>query len=93
MKGQGHFKGKIVHSSEMDNLELEGKRVVVVGSGACVLEAVALAREQNGRGSTVMLARQAVLLSSFVRCADSETGTTSGSYPSRSSSNFGISSV
>ena len=43
LPGQDSFKGKIVHSSELDGIELEGKKVLIVGGGASGIEALELA--------------------------------------------------
>ncbi|KAE8257587.1 hypothetical protein A4X13_0g2263 [Tilletia indica] len=56
LKGQDKFKGKIVHSSELDDVELRGKRVIVVGGGASGIEALELAVEKKAK-SAVILAR------------------------------------
>lgn len=53
------FKGRIVHSSQLDNLEedvLKGKTLIVVGSGASGVEAVETALEK-GASKCFMLAR------------------------------------
>ena len=38
--GQEQFNGKILHSSELDGLDVAGKKVLVVGGGASAIEAV-----------------------------------------------------
>ena len=55
--GEETFAGTLLHSSELDDAQLAGKRVVVIGSGASGVEAVetALAR---GAKDTVIVARQ-----------------------------------
>eukprot|EP01117_Protostelium_nocturnum_P015667 TRINITY_DN6095_c0_g1_i2.p1 TRINITY_DN6095_c0_g1~~TRINITY_DN6095_c0_g1_i2.p1 ORF type:complete len:480 (-),score=174.90 TRINITY_DN6095_c0_g1_i2:108-1547(-) len=40
VEGLDNFKGKVAHSSELDNLDVKGKRVVVIGGGASAVEAV-----------------------------------------------------
>ncbi|KAM0792812.1 hypothetical protein ACM66B_002578 [Microbotryomycetes sp. NB124-2] len=52
--GQDSFKGKILHSSQLDNAELEGKKVVIVGSGASGVEAAELAVQKNAKSTTVL---------------------------------------
>ena len=55
--GQGEvFEGDVLHSSELDDASLEGKRVIVIGSGASGVEAVQTALEKGAKGC-VMLAR------------------------------------
>ncbi|CAD6913910.1 unnamed protein product [Tilletia controversa] len=56
LKGQDNFKGKIVHSSELDGVDLRGKRVIVVGGGASGIEALELAVEKQAK-SAIILAR------------------------------------
>jgi cation diffusion facilitator CzcD-associated flavoprotein CzcO len=43
------FKGIIVHSSELDKLDLEGKTIVVIGSGASGVEAVETAIDKKAK--------------------------------------------
>ena len=50
------FQGKVLHSSELDDAELGGKNVIVIGSGASGVEAVETALEQGAK-HCVMLAR------------------------------------
>lgn len=57
LEGTEQFTGKIVHSSQLDEVNLEGKRVVIVGSGASGVEAAELAVNKNAEGKVVMLAR------------------------------------
>ncbi|KAK0551560.1 hypothetical protein OC845_002140 [Tilletia horrida] len=56
LKGQDKFKGKIMHSSELDDVDLHGKRVIVVGGGASGIEALELAVEKQAK-SAIILAR------------------------------------
>ena len=56
LDGSDQFRGKIVHSSQLDDLDMDGKRVVVVGSGASGVEAIELA-VAKGAASAQMLAR------------------------------------
>lgn len=48
------FAGKIVHSSGLDELDMEGKHVVVVGSGASAVEAIELAIEKGAKSTTIL---------------------------------------
>ncbi|KAI0354367.1 FAD/NAD(P)-binding domain-containing protein [Trametes cingulata] len=50
------FEGEVVHSSELDDAQLEGKRVLVIGSGASGVEAVETALDKGAKGC-VMIAR------------------------------------
>lgn len=45
------FNGLVVHSSELDDVDLEGKKVVVVGSGASGIEAVETALNRGAKGA------------------------------------------
>lgn len=51
------FEGEVFHSSELDDAPLEGKRVIVIGSGASGVEAVETAMSRGAR-QCVMLSRQ-----------------------------------
>ena len=59
------FEGIVVHSSELDDVDLEGKKVVVIGSGASGVEAAETALSKGAKGArrgeegdgVVMLAR------------------------------------
>ncbi|KAI0643289.1 FAD/NAD-P-binding domain-containing protein [Trametes meyenii] len=51
------YEGEVVHSSELDGAQLEGKHVVVIGSGASGVEAVETALAKGAK-DTVMVARQ-----------------------------------
>jgi dimethylaniline monooxygenase (N-oxide forming) len=57
--GQDKFQGKVYHSSELDQLddrELEGKKLVIIGSGASGVEAAELAVDRKA-AKTIVLAR------------------------------------
>ncbi len=56
LPGQDAFKGKIVHSSELDDVELSGKKVLIVGGGASGVEALELAVQKKAK-SSIILAR------------------------------------
>lgn len=56
LPGQDRFKGVITHSSQLDNVDLKGKRVAIVGGGASGIEALELAVEKQAK-SSVILAR------------------------------------
>lgn len=59
LKDQDKYGGRVVHSSNLDQLkpeEIKGKRVVVVGSGASGVEAAELA-VAKGAGNIKVLAR------------------------------------
>jgi len=55
-KDDDKFKGKIVHSSDLDGLDVKGKNVIVIGGGASAVEAVELA-VQKGATHTELLTR------------------------------------
>lgn len=44
---QEKFGGKIVHSSELDGVDVSGKKVVIVGGGASAIEAVECAIQEK----------------------------------------------
>ncbi|KAI9058979.1 FAD/NAD-P-binding domain-containing protein [Trametes sanguinea] len=50
------FEGDVIHSSELDNANLEGKRILVIGSGASGVESVETALSKGAK-SCVMVAR------------------------------------
>ncbi|KAH9895874.1 FAD/NAD-P-binding domain-containing protein [Cubamyces lactineus] len=50
------FEGDVIHSSELDNAQLEGKRILIIGSGASGVEAVETALDKGATGCT-MIAR------------------------------------
>jgi NADPH-dependent glutamate synthase beta subunit-like oxidoreductase len=50
------FSGTIVHSSELDDTDLQGKNVVVIGSGASGVEAIETALSKGAK-HTVIVAR------------------------------------
>ncbi|SPO34846.1 related to monooxygenase [Pseudozyma flocculosa] len=56
LPNQDKFRGKIVHSSQLDDLDLKGKKVLIVGGGASGIEALELAVE-NGADKPLILAR------------------------------------
>ncbi|GAA5948458.1 hypothetical protein JCM3775_007606 [Rhodotorula graminis] len=56
LEGQDTFSGQILHSSQLDDADLEGKRVVIVGSGASGVESAELAVAKKAK-DVVMLAR------------------------------------
>ncbi|SNX85503.1 related to monooxygenase [Melanopsichium pennsylvanicum] len=48
------FKGKIVHSSQLDGLDCKGKKVLIVGGGASGIEALELAVAQGADTPTIL---------------------------------------
>ncbi|GAA5871132.1 hypothetical protein JCM16303_001701 [Sporobolomyces ruberrimus] len=54
LEGQSSFRGKILHSSQLDEAELRGKKVVIVGSGASGVEAAELAVQKKAKGIVVL---------------------------------------
>lgn len=59
IQGNERFRGRILHSSDLDGLEeseVRGKRVVIVGSGASGVESAELAVGKGAEG-VVVLAR------------------------------------
>jgi hypothetical protein len=62
--GEEIYEGPIVHSSELDDAELEGKTVVVIGSGASGVEAIETALEKGAKKG-VFIARWVSLRSAF----------------------------
>ena len=51
------FAGTLLHSSELDDAQLAGKRIVVIGSGASGVEAVETALARSAK-ETIIIARQ-----------------------------------
>ncbi|KAM5543253.1 hypothetical protein V8D89_003127 [Ganoderma adspersum] len=56
-KGGEVFEGEVLHSSELDGMNLEGRTVLVIGSGVSGVEAVETALA-NGAEHCVMIARE-----------------------------------
>lgn len=54
LPNQENFKGVITHSSRLDNIDLTGKRVVVVGGGASGIEALELAVQKKAKMATIL---------------------------------------
>lgn len=54
LPGQERFKGVITHSSQLDDVDLNGKRVVIVGGGASGIEALELAVEKQSKSATIL---------------------------------------
>ena len=54
LPGEHKFKGKIVHSSELDGLDCKGKKVLIVGGGASGIEALELAVAQGADRPTIL---------------------------------------
>jgi len=55
--GRELFQGKMVHSSELDQVDWAGKRVVVIGGGASAVEAVELAVQSGCATPAIMVTR------------------------------------
>ncbi|KAM0746939.1 FAD/NAD(P)-binding domain-containing protein [Meredithblackwellia eburnea MCA 4105] len=53
-KNQSSFHGHVLHSSQLDNADLEGKKVVIIGSGASGVEAAELCVEKNAKLAVVL---------------------------------------
>ncbi|KDN48464.1 FAD/NAD(P)-binding domain-containing protein [Tilletiaria anomala UBC 951] len=54
MEGQENFQGQIVHSSQLDDVELHDKKVIIIGGGASGVEALELAIEKNAKTATIL---------------------------------------
>ncbi|KAN0066401.1 hypothetical protein ACQY0O_000495 [Thecaphora frezii] len=54
LPGQESFRGRIVHSSQLDDVELEGKKVLIVGGGASGIEALELAVAKKANKPTIL---------------------------------------
>ncbi|GAA96757.1 uncharacterized protein L969DRAFT_67256 [Mixia osmundae IAM 14324] len=54
VKNLERWRGKVAHSSQLDDLDLEGKRVIVLGSGASGVEAAETALANNAKHVTVL---------------------------------------
>jgi cation diffusion facilitator CzcD-associated flavoprotein CzcO len=68
-RGGEIYQGEIVHSSQLDNLDCEGKTVVVIGSGASGVEAIETALTKGAKKG-VFIARFASLPLHFVCYAE-----------------------
>ncbi|PLW27587.1 hypothetical protein PCANC_19883 [Puccinia coronata f. sp. avenae] len=55
--GRDQFQGKMLHSSELDQVDWPGKRVVVIGGGASAVEALELAVQSGCATPAVMVTR------------------------------------
>ncbi|RPB12800.1 FAD/NAD(P)-binding domain-containing protein [Morchella conica CCBAS932] len=56
VEGQWRFQGQMVHSSELEGVEMEGRKVVVLGGGASAVEALECALNR-GAESVSLLSR------------------------------------
>ncbi|MCO5566069.1 hypothetical protein L7F22_019745 [Adiantum nelumboides] len=54
LPNQDRFKGVITHSSQLDNVDLVGKRVAIIGGGASGIEALELAVEKKAKSATIL---------------------------------------
>lgn len=54
LPGQEDFKGKIIHSSQLDDVDFKGKNVLIVGGGASGVEALELAAKNGARKPTII---------------------------------------
>lgn len=54
LPSESSFKGKIHHSSELDDLDLKGKKILIVGGGASGIEALELAVEKGADCPTII---------------------------------------
>ncbi|GAA5867705.1 hypothetical protein JCM3774_003384 [Rhodotorula dairenensis] len=54
IEGQDEFGGQVIHSSQLDDAELEGKRVVIIGSGASGVESAELAVAKGAKSIDVL---------------------------------------
>ncbi|KAH9444032.1 hypothetical protein MJO29_013489 [Puccinia striiformis f. sp. tritici] len=57
LEGRERFQGKMVHSSELDQIDWPGKRVVVIGGGASAVEALELAVQSGCTTPAVLVTR------------------------------------
>ncbi|EFP76491.2 hypothetical protein PGT21_008109 [Puccinia graminis f. sp. tritici] len=56
-QGREEFQGKMIHSSELDQIDWPGKRVVVIGGGASAVEALELAVQSGCATPAVLVTR------------------------------------
>lgn len=52
--GQDNFKGKVVHSSELDDVDFKDKRVLIIGGGASGVEAAETAISKGANKPTIL---------------------------------------
>ena len=70
------FKGDVLHSSELDNAKLEGKHIIVIGSGASGVEAVETALEKGAKGCVMLARDDKVRNTSITSALEAECGRT-----------------
>lgn len=78
--GQDNFKGRIIHSSELDADAVRGKNVLIIGGGASAVEALEFSCD-NGASSAKVLARVRPLNHSWYSLPLTGNSPRSGSYP------------
>lgn len=54
IEGQDDFAGQVLHSSQLDEADLKGKRVVIIGSGASGVESAELAVSKGAKKIDVL---------------------------------------
>lgn len=54
LPGMDDFRGEIVHSSKLDDVNLKGKRVVIIGGGASGVEALERAVDEQAASTTII---------------------------------------
>lgn len=54
IEGQDDFAGQVIHSSQLDEAQLEGKKVVIIGSGASGVESAELAVSKGAKSIDVL---------------------------------------
>jgi cation diffusion facilitator CzcD-associated flavoprotein CzcO len=52
--GQDKFKGPIYHSSKLDGVKAEGKKVLIVGGGASAIEALEFVHHENAEKAFIL---------------------------------------
>ena len=54
LPGQERFKGKIIHSSQLDNTDFKNKKVLIVGGGASGVESLEYAVNKGAENPTIL---------------------------------------
>ena len=67
-RGSENFSRGILHSSELDGLDVSGKKVVIIGWGASAIEAVEHAVSGNAKMVDILARVRLLFLSYFMFC-------------------------
>lgn len=68
LPGQDLFQGDVVHSTQLNDIDVEGKTVVVVGGGASAVEAMEYAHDRGARSVKVISRVRSILSDASIYC-------------------------